>query len=333
MNTTPPPDDRQALPDVVAILFDGAGNGRTFDPAELDGLTLDPAAFAWVHVKRDAPGADALLEGLCLDRTVLGALTAEETRPRCSVHEDGLLLNLRGVNLNPGAELEDMVSVRFWVTRERVIGVSVRPLFALLDVIEATKRGQGPVSPGDLTSKLALRLADRAEPLVTTLNERIDALEEAVMDDDTAALRPQLSKLRRSAIMLRRYMAPQKDALTTMEIEDVDWLGQRDRIRLREAAERVGRLDEDLDAIRDRAQVVHDQIMDQRAEALNQRMLILAVISAIFLPLGLIAGLMGMNVGGIPGTSDPWGFWVVVGLIAVLAVGLGVWLRATGLFR
>lgn len=323
------------LPELIAFYLDGTGKGRALDIGEW----ADPpqpenaTGFVWLHLCRDAPDTSGLLEELGLDATVVEALTAEETRPRCTVHDEGVLLNLRGVNLDPGADLEDMVSVRFWITSRQVVGLWIRPLFAITDLLHAIRRGMGPVSPGDFVSKLALRLADRAEPLAASMNERIDGLEEAVLRSEVASLRPELSDLRRKSILLRRYMVPQKDALTTMEIEDVDWLSQRDRLRLREAAERVGRLGEDLDAIRDRSQIVHDQIMDRRAEVLNRRMLVIAVISSVFLPLSLIAGLLGMNVGGIPGKDSPMAFLGVVGLVLLIGAGLLFWLRRMGLFR
>ena len=281
------------LPDTFAVALDGVGGGQE--------IALDAVArqlrgdgnhdLIWLHLRRDAPETARILAGVALDDFVIAALIADETRPRCTVHENGVLLNLRGVNLNPGAEPEDMVSVRLWLEERRVVGVWVRPLKAVSDLRDAIKRGQSPLSPGDLVAKLALRLADRAEPSVAALNERIDQLEEMVLEPDTDIPRATLSNVRRSSIVLRRYMMPQRDALTTFEIEDLPWLTGRDRGHIREAADRVNRLGEDLDAIRDRAQVVHDQIMDQRAERMNQRMLLLAVISAIFLPLGLITGL------------------------------------------
>lgn len=93
------------------------------------------------------------------------------------------------------------------------------------------------------------------------------------------------------------------------------------------------RFGEELDAIRDRAQIVHDQIMDNRAEAMNQRMLLLSIVSAIFLPLGLLTGLLGINVGGMPGVDDPRAFWAVCLALVVLGAGL-VWMfRKLGLFR
>lgn len=315
------------LPDLVSMDLDGAGRGT---PVPTD-APAPATGFRWLHLRRDAPGTPALLAALDLDPEVLTALTADETRPRCTVHGEGILLNLRGVNLDPSEEPEDMVSVRLWLTADRVLGVWVRPLLAMRDLLDAIDRGQGPVSPGDFASKLALRLADRTEPAVAALNEDIDALEDAVDAPPADNLRPELSRIRRAAILLRRFMLPQKDALSTMQIEDVGWLAPRDRTRLREATERVVRLGEDLDAIRDRAQVVHEQIIDRRAEDLNRRMLLLAVISVVFLPLTLITGLLGVNVSGIPYADSPWAFGALtLGLLAI-AVGLYLWIKRSGL--
>ncbi len=321
--------DLTPLPDVISIHFDGAGKGFPLD-------ALSPAAdrgFTWVHLRRDAPGAEEALDQLNVDAAVREALTAEETRPRCTVHEDGILLNLRGVNLNPSEEPEDLVSVRFWLTESRIVGVWLRPLMAVRDILDATERNQAPISPGDFVSKLAVRLADRVEPSIAALNAEIDNLEEAVDDPRADGLRDNLSRVRRAAIILRRFMVPQKDALSTMQIEDIDWLRERDRVRLREATERVVRLGEDLDLIRDRAQIVHEQIMANRSELLNRRMLLLAVISVIFLPLSLITGLFGVNLAGIPGAANPWAFGTMCAVLVGIGGGLYLWIKRTGIDR
>ncbi len=315
------------LPDVAAFVFDGAGKARSVNLEELSAFKPGDttSGFTWVHLRRDHAEVDSLLRQFGLDDLVIEALTAEETRPRCTVHGDGAVLNLRGVNLNPGQEPEDMVSVRLWIEQNKVVGVWLRPLRAVRDVFQSIDRQRAPVSPGDLVAKLALRLADRAEPTVASLNERLDALEEAIIDDSEASARSELAHARRASIVLRRFLFPQRDALTTLQIEDLHWLSSRDRSRLQEAAERVARLAEELDAIRDRAQVVHDQIMEKRADTMNRHMLVLSVVAALFLPLGFLTGLLGVNLGGIPGTDEPWAFEVLCVLLFALIV-LEYWL-------
>jgi zinc transporter len=313
--------DMADLDGIIAYRFDGHGTATRIDPDVARAPErASETGFLWVHVRHDSDDGRELLRRLGLDSHIFDALTAQETRPRCTVHGDGVLLILRGVNLQPGAEPEDMVSVRLWIEQDRIIGAGRRTLHAIDDLIEALSRGQAPSTPGEFIARLALRLADRAEPAVSDLNESLDELEERAIEGGiTIETRKGLPRIRQKAIALRRFMLPQRDALTTMEIEDLGWLAERDRSRLREAAERVTRLGEELDAIRDRAQVVHDQFMDQRAEAMNRNMLILAVVTAIFLPLGLVTGLLGINVAGIPGAENSYAFLMVCVLLAGMA--------------
>ncbi len=323
------------LPDFAAFLLNASGGADKIALEKISDVKPDENsyAFVWLHLHDDPTEVVNILGRCGLDRFVIDALTAEETRPRCTVHGEGAVLNLRGVNLNPGAEPEDMISVRLWIEEKRVIGVWRRPLMAVIDLFSAIERNQGPASPGDLVARVAIRLADRAEPTISALNERIDDLEETVLEDITSISRGQLADIRRISIVLRRYMFPQRDALTTLEIEDLTWLSSRDRSRVREAAERVTRLGEELDAIRDRAQVVHDQIMDKRAETMNRQMLILSVVAAVFLPLGLLTGLLGINVGGIPGADNPWAFIIVCLVLVVLGLGQFWLIKRLGLLR
>ena len=305
-----------------AFRCDGAGNGEAVD---VTGASLAELAagdgFVWVHLERPKPDMEDWLSEVGLDPTVMDVLDAPETRPRCTVHGDGVLMNMRGVNLSEGADPEDMVSLRLWVTRGLVVSVQRRRVLAVEDVAEGIRRNAAPQDSGELVARLALRLADRAEPVVADLNERIDDLETDLEDRGKLPPRAKLAEIRRVSIMLRRYMFPLRDALSTFAIEDLDWLLPFARERVREATERVTRLAEALDAIRDRAEVVQDQIMDLRAEETNRQTLVLSVVAAIFLPLGLLTGLLGINVGGMPGAANPYAFWLVCLLLVVICIG------------
>ncbi|AXT27278.1 zinc transporter ZntB [Ruegeria sp. AD91A] len=324
-----------SLPDALTLVFDGAGRATTVNDDSFPVWSPPDTGvgFAWQHLRLEAPATQSLLRASGLDEFVIDALMADETRPRCTVHGDGVILNLRGVNLLPDQLPEDMISVRMWLTEAKVIGVWRRPLDAVFDFLASIERGQGPRTPGDFVARMALRLADRAEPAITDLNERVDDLEEILLEPDADISRTELSAIRRSSIVLRGYLVPQRDALTTLEIEDLPWLQALDRSRLREASERIYRIGEDLAAVRERVQIIHDQLMDQRAERMNSRMLVLSVVSAVFLPLSLVAGVLGINVGGVPGASNPSAFWEVCVLLVVLGGVLLAVARWLGMFR
>ncbi len=315
--------------EMTTILLDGQGGARRIAPeAALAQDVLQ--GVLWVHVRQSPGEGGEWLDAFGGDEIVAGALMADETRPRCTLYQGGVLMNLRGVNVAPGEDPEDMVSLRIWAGPKRVVTLSRRPVHAVDDLIAHCEGGSGPAATSELIAQLALRLADRAEPVVADLNERIDDLEDEVEAGDMAPPRRELAEIRRVSIQLRRYMFPQRDALSTLEIEPLAWIGPAQRSALREATERVTRLAEELDAIRDRAQVVHDHIMDARAEAMNRQMLLLSVVTAIFLPLGLIAGLLGINVGGLPGTASPHAFWIVCAILLALGALLLALFRRLG---
>jgi zinc transporter len=195
------------------------------------------------------------------------------------------------------------------------------------DIDELLDQGRGPKNVGEFLALLADRLVARMEPVIAEIDDRIDALEDEVLESYSPEMRERLATVRRQAILLRRYFAPQREALLRLasDQEATPWLEQRERHLLRETADRITRYVEDLDAGRERAAVVHDQLANHISDEMNRGMYILSVIAAVFLPLGFITGLLGINVGGMPGVDSAWAFAAVCVLLAVLA-GLEFWL-------
>lgn len=308
-------DDPAGL--VFATILDGTGGGREIGWSQLIGWSPADGSL-WAHLDRsDAASRDWLSQRSGLEPVVVQALLAEETRPRSVPIGDGLLVVLRGVNLNPGADPDDMVSVRLWLERGRVLSVRQRRVMAVSDLWQRTVEGHGPRSPGDLLIRLIGRLSDRIGELVEELEERADGLEEELVEGTGSDLRHRLREVRHQAIALRRHLAPQRDAVLRLASEEVEWLDHGQRLALREAADRVLRLVEDLDEIRERAAVVQDELLNRMSEQMNRNMYLLSMVATVMLPLGFVTGLLGINVGGIPLADSPYGFASVVGALVV----------------
>ena len=171
---------------------------------------------------------------------------------------------------------------------------------------------------GDEIARLGLRAADRMEPLIERLGDNLDSIEEGLMTERKLDVRGKLAHLRRTLISFRRLIWPQRDVLNTLEIEDLSFFSARDRVRLREASQRSARLGDELQALSERAVLVHEQILDSRAEQMNRTMLLLTAVTVILMPLTVISGVLGMNVAGIPYADSPYAFWVVSGLLALI---------------
>lgn len=305
---------------INAVLLDGKGGGKLLDWSGVRGWTADQGAL-WVHLDFTTEGAQQwLVKDSGFDPLVSEALIADETRPRCAPVADGLLISLRGVNSNPGADPEDMVSIRLFCTEQRVVSTRRRRLLTIQDLVEAFERGEGPRTTGELTAMLADRLIERMTGVITALDERIDELEEKIIEEAGQQTRGELLELRREVIMLRRYLAPQREAMNRLQMEKVAWLSEHDRLQVREAFDKITRYVEDLDSARDRAGVANEELTSRLAEQMNARMYVLSLIAGLFLPLGFLTGLLGINVGGIPLAESPWGFFEVVVFLLVLVL-------------
>lgn len=312
---------------IYAYLLDGQGGATALAPEEVAQWTPEQGLL-WLHLDYSKPGTRQWLEQQdYLDEISVSALTAEETRPRATSHKGGLLVALRGVNMNPESDPEDMVSIRLWVDQHRVISSRKRRLLSVDDIIKAFKEGDGPRTSGEFLAVLCDRLVRRMANAIDNAEDRADELEESSLALARSQLRHELSELRRQAIALRRYLAPQREALSWLQSARLAWFEDTERLRIRESGDRLAQYIETLDSIRERAAVTQEELVNQISEESNARMYLLSLVSAIFLPLGFATGLLGINVGGIPGADNDHSFMIFVGILIAIGVGILLYFR------
>ncbi|MGR3629559.1 MAG: zinc transporter ZntB, partial [Sulfitobacter sp.] len=258
-----------------------------------------------------------------------GALLQPETRPRCDEYEDGLILNLRGINLNEGQQADQMVSVRMWVTDAVVITVRMRRVFAIDELRALAAQSNAPARPSAFLEALVSRLTARVQIEVARLADRT-AFYETDLEDLSTPPPKDLPVTRRSTIKLERYLAPQRSALERLADLDLPLVPDVDSMKLRELANRTAIVVEELDALQERIVTVQDEHDNQVAQRQARHGYVLSIAAAVFLPLGFLTGLFGVNVGGMPGVDDPRAFAVLclamVGLAALMLAVLK-WLR------
>jgi len=305
-----------------AVKFGAESRSELVGDQEIS-AAIESDDHAWIHIDLSSPDARSWLENTSsnLDSIVIDALLADESRPRLLEFDNGILLILRGVNLNDNAVPEDMVSMRLWIDENHIISTRRRPLKVVIDIKNRLLAGKGPKSTGEFVASLIERLLERMEPTFTELDESLDDVEEKVMDEPDSSQRQAITAVRKQAIMFRRYIAPQRDAISALRNADVPWLEQTQKRRLQESLNRIVRYVEDLDTIRERAAIVKDELSSALSDKMNRNLYLLSVIAAIFLPLGFLTGLLGINVGGIPGTDNASAFTIFcVVLIVVVSL-------------
>ena len=311
--------DLHALPKpLVAFAVDPGGQAQPLTLPE-DGSLPDVASgYVWLHFDLNDPLLKPWLDAVAPEIPAT-ALLQSETRPRADVVENDLILQLRGVNLNPGQDPDDMVSVRLWVQERLIVSARKRKVLAVDAIRQRLASGTGPTTVSAFLADLTYGLTKRIEEVSLDLVEATDALEESALhpNRETAA---DLADLRQSVIKLRRFVRPQCAAIVDLADGSLWPLEPTQASLLNETANRATRLLEEFDATADRLKALQEYMDMVQNSVLGRNSYVLSVVAAIFLPLGFLTGLLGVNVGGIPGVDAPYGFAVVT--IGSAVIGL-----------
>jgi zinc transporter len=299
-----------------ALLLDGNGGATALDTKqiahwnELDGQI-------WIHLDYTDKDAQTWLQSHSgLSQAAIDTLLADKVRPRTTTLENELLIALRGVNLNVNSDPEDMVSIRLLLRQNHLISTRKRRLQSVTQLIERLEKGTGPHTLSDLITELADGLTERIGSLVEELDLRLESLEEQLEQQGSKNLREPLAEMRATNARLKRYLGPQKEALTQLIGSKSSLLSTDQRTSLFEINDHLTRHIEDLDMLRERAGAAQDSIMTQLSEQLNERLYLLAIISGLFLPLGFLTGLLGVNLGGIPGADSGSAFMIFLAALS-----------------
>jgi zinc transporter len=313
-----------------AYLLDGHGGARTLDWAGVAAWSPDDGVL-WLGL--DYSVADAarwLTEASQLDPLIRDALLDSDPRPRAVAHGEDLVLILRGINSNAGAEPEDMISVRAYVEPRRIITLRHRVSRSLKTIAADLERGRGPGGAAEMVALLVERILEPVVLRVDALGDEVAACEDQLLGTPRRELRAELANHRRQAIALRRFIAPEREAFARLPGLALPWFGERHRARMVEAADRLTRTVEELDAARDRAAVTQEELASRLAELTNQRLYVLSIITAVFLPIGFLTGLLGVDVGVVRGQIVEGGFWILCGLFALTGAVQLWYLRRRG---
>lgn len=315
---------------LFGCVLDGRGGATDVDwESAMVWSPGDSDSVLWLHLDRTVPGVDAWLANkLDVSEATADALVSNETSPRAFAEGEALIAILRGVNFNEGADPDDMIALQLWADKNYVISLRRRHMQSPRQILAALHSGDGPHNSGELVSDLAAKLVANMAPRIISMNERIDVLEEAAMTQAVESKLDEIAGIRRSCLGMKRFMSPQFDALQQLQAASPTWMSDDDKKAMRETTERLKRYLDAIDVSKESVIVLQDDLNNRAAQQAGSTMYMLSIVAAIFLPLSFITGLLGINVGGMPGVGSSAAFWVTVFILTgILGVQLYVFRR------
>lgn len=278
--------------------------------------------WTWLHLDRADLGACAwLYQGAGLSTEAAEALTSEDTRPRALTIDDGAILILRARNRLARDARVPMVSIRLFITRNAIVSIRLRPSLPTYRLADDVAKGKAPPSPGAFVGRLVEYAMAEIEAALDELDAQLEDLEQMAFSAPAGKLRTRrndLNRLRRAAMAMKRFMRPQAEALKHVAGLGPELTPPEEAPGLREAADQAARIGDDLDALRDSAALVNEEMQARIADRLNKTMLRLAAVSTVFLPLTFATGLLGVNLAGIPYSDQAFAFSGFVALLAAV---------------
>jgi len=308
---------------IISCQLDGKGGLIPINDSEV----IDCDRPCWLHLNyTHSESADWLMSTPLIPDTVRAALSGDSMRPRVSRLGDGFMITLRSVNLNTESRPDQLVAIRVFINDKLIVSTRRRKVFAIDEVLTDLQNGNGPVDGGSWLVDVCDALTDHASEFIEELHDKIIELEDALLDQRVPP-RGELALIRKQIIVMRRYMAPQRDVYARLASERLGWMDDDERRRMQEIADRLGRGLDDLDASVARTAVLADEITTVMADAMNRRTYTMSLLAMVFLPTTFLTGLFGVNLGGIPGGDWHFGFSVFCLMLVVLVLGVAWWLK------
>lgn len=288
---------------------------------------LAQGSFVWLHFNLSHAQAEAWLHANAdLPDDFYDALRGDSRASR--IHRDGdhVFAVINDVTFDFSFDATDMATL--WVNVRQGLVVSARrhPLRSVDRLRAAVKRGERFHTGVALLDHLLRDQADELQHIARKAGDRVDDIEDQMLARRGSPHGAELARLRHLAVRLNRLMSPEPGALLRMLSNPPTWMKADDAQRLREASDDFGIALRDVAALQDRIKLLQDETASRVADDNNRSLFLLTMVTVLALPINLAAGLLGMNVGGIPLAQHPEGFWIVViaiaaatGLIAVLA--------------
>ncbi|MDQ7883243.1 zinc transporter ZntB [Atlantibacter hermannii] len=312
------------VPDAVfAWTLDGKGGVKPLDNNDI----IDNQHPCWLHLNYTHPeSAEWLATTPLLPNTIRDALAGESTRPRVSRLGDGTLITLRCINGSTDERPDQLVAMRLYMDERLIVSTRQRKVLALDDVVQDLNDGTGPTDVGGWLVDVCDALTDHASEFIEELHDKIIDLEDSLMDQQVPP-RGFLALLRKQLIVMRRYMAPQRDVYSRLASERLPWMTDDHRRRMQDIADRLGRGLDEIDACISRTAIMADEISQVMQESLARRSYTMSLMAMVFLPSTFLTGLFGVNLGGIPGGDWRLGFSLFCVMLVVLIGGVTWWLH------
>ncbi len=322
---------------ICGYCFSAGGPGDALEAADV-ALWLSqrehapPGEFLWLHFNLSHAGAEQWLrEHLDLSEVYFESLHQGSHSTRIEYADGALIGVINDVLFDFAFDAADIATLWLSVDPRVVLTARIKPLRSIDRLRNVVRSGETMRSPVDLLVHL---LRDQADVLVQIARDatvKVDRVEDDLLSKRLETKRSELGAMRRVLVRLRRVLAPEPSALFRLLHRPPAWANDDDVQDMSAATEEFSRVLSDIDSLVERIRLLQEEVAAEVNERTSGSLYVLTIVTVLALPINIIAGLFGMNVGGIPLAAHTHGFWIVIAVILSFTLVAATWaLRKRG---
>lgn len=321
----------ETLPGLVsAFRFEAGGTGEDL-PVD-NPIAERPGSWLWLHFNlADARACRFIKGGFSLPAVTRDLLISADEHQQINVSGACLYGVFADLVCDLDGLTEEIAFLHFALTERLIVTTRRRPVGAVDLTRKIVRGGARFSSPAALLQMLMEQVVESVDRYADDASAKLDRIEEKILVDDVSEGRLVLGRTRRATVRLHRQLVIFRALLQRLEL---DLAGQ---LPLDLAAARMRQrlewLDAEIVSLRDRAHLLQEEVTMKTAEQTNRNLHVLAIVTTVFMPASLIAGIFGMNVGGVPLEQDASGFLWSMAIIAG-ASAIVLWLlKRSGILK
>ena len=329
----PPEGSREGLPPVITILDYDANSFQ-----EKKGTTLDECrpfketeTVTWINI--DGLSNVALIEqmGTCfgIHPLILESILNTGQRPKIEDLGTYLYVNLKMLQYLESSRKVKIEQVSLIIGRNFVISFQ-EDVGDVFDPVRERIRKDGRIRKFG-TDYLAYALIDAIVDnyfiVMESLGEQVEFLEEALATSPSKDMLLSIHTLKKEMVYLRKSVWPLREVIAGLERSDNPVIRDTTRIYLRGVYDHTIQVIDTLEVLRDMLSGMIDIYLSGQSYRMNEVMKVLTIIATIFIPLTFVVGLYGMNFRHMPELEWEYGYYAVLGVMAVMVAGMLAYFR------
>lgn len=320
---------------ICGYLFAPGQPGRPIDSASakrwMDAAgDVHTSEFVWLHFSLSNVNSTRWLgENIRLPDEYFETMREGTGSTRIERADDCLIAVINDVVYEFSYEASQTATLWMCVHHNFVVSARLHPLRSVDRLQGSIKAGEQIESPVFLLAHLLRDQAEVLQQIARHATVTVDQIEDRLLAGSTDARRGTLGALRRLFVRLRRLLAPEPGALFRLLNQPPPWFDENDAQELRAATEESTGVLNDLSTLQERTKLLQEEIGALTTEQTNRSVFLLTMVTVLALPINIVAGMLGMNVGGIPLAENHWGFWIMAAIVASFTgiVGWRVFLK------